>query len=122
MQRFLSDAYGSCEMLDEQTARVGPTLWYYYSPRKDFAAAMQRFQQLIEAEERGIEVEKLAHTDFDMVVLTCLELGDCFVMHGRKILPPGTQQFRNETAQLQRCACGRYRIETTNPRVQRCCL
>jgi len=123
MQDFLrAAAYDACEMVDECTARVGPTLWFHHSPRSDLAAAMLLFQQLIEAEEPSVAVEQLQHTDFDLVVLSRLELGECHVMHARKILPPGTQQFRSETATLRRCAaCGRYRIETANPGVQTCC-
>lgn len=119
MDSFLS-AYTQ-DRVDERTVRVSETLWFHWSPRAEFGKAMQLFEVLMTAEEEGVAVEELRHSQFDMVVLSKLELGQCHVIHGSKIQPMNCTQFRNVEAELVQCSCGRYAIKCNNPAVQRCC-
>lgn len=121
MQEFLAQAYPAQRVIDSNLSQVGPTLWFYYSPRSEFGIALQKMQSLLEAIEPGVEINQLQHTDFDMVILERLELGSCHVVHGRKIQPKNVQQFKNQKCLITRCACGSFRIECDNPAVQKCC-
>ena len=114
MQEFCERGAWNSLQLDDEVCQLGPTRWLYYHESLVFADALLRFQELVD----GADPE-LMH--FDCILLSKLEAGPCYVIHGERLEIRLSQRYLNSLARIELCKCGRWSVSCENPQVQLQC-